>query len=484
MPLSGIKGGQLKFFTKSQIYNLHITSLNILEQIGVVMDDDAALKLMGDSGAEVNYKDRIVKIPQHLVLEALGKIPRNITLYGRNSRNDVTLTRDMLYNGSANNAIAVLDFNGERRPAKFKDLEDFTRLQDALENIHIMSTPITAFSDVPPKGVYKKCYEGVVRNTEKHVINQADGAKEVRDEARMAAAVMDAELEEVGKKPIFSVIADLAPPLKYPKTIVEIIMECAKYRIPILLESDPYAGGTAPITTAGILLQQNAEILAGITLAELTKPGTPIIYTCAPMILDMRLGVASLGAPERGVYHVAAAQLCRYYGIPLCGVAGTTDSKIVDVQAGYEKAISYLMAALSGVNIITSHTGTLESVLTISYEQSVIDDEIYGMVFRILRGGDISDESLHEAFEVIGKVGPLGSHYLSQEHTRRYFSLEEWLPKVSDRNKWDAWVKKGMKSALKLAREKAEKILKEHRPEPLPRDTLEEITRIAEEPMS
>ncbi|MEM3109211.1 MAG: trimethylamine methyltransferase family protein, partial [Candidatus Bathyarchaeia archaeon] len=332
-------------------------------------------------------------------------------------------------------------------------------------------------------GVYKRCYEGVVKNTEKHVINQADGAKEVRDEARMAAAIMDIELEEVGRRPIFSVIADLAPPLKFPRTIIEVIMECAKYRIPILLESDPYAGGTAPITTAGIILQQNAEILAGITLTELAKPNTPIIYTCAPMVLDMRLGVASLGAPERGVYHVATAQLCRYYGVPLCGVAGTTDSKVVDVQAGYEKAISYLMAALSGVNIITSHTGTLESVLTISYEQSVIDNEIYGMVFRILRGGDISDDSLYEAFKVIGKVGPLGSHYLSQEHTRKYFPVEEWLPTVSDRNKWDAWVRKGKKTALKMAREKAKKILKEHRPEPLPRETLEEIARIAEEPI-
>jgi trimethylamine--corrinoid protein Co-methyltransferase len=484
MPLSGVRGGQLKFFTKNQIYNLHLTSLNVLAQIGVMFDDDAALKLMEEAGAEVNYRDRIVRIPQYLVSEALNKVPKNITLYGRNSRNDIILTEDMVYNGSANNAIAVLDFDGERRPATFKDLEDFTRLQDALENIHIMSTPITSFSDIPSEGVYKRCYEGVVRNTEKHVINQADGAKEVRDEARMAAAIMDVELEEIGRRPIFSMIADLAPPLKFPKKIVEVITECAKLKIPILLETDPYAGGTAPITTAGIILQQNAEILAGITLAELTNPGTPIIYTCAPMILDMRLGVASLGAPERGVYHVATAQLCRYYGIPLCGVAGTTDSKMPDVQAGYEKALSYLMAALSGVNIITSHTGTLESVLTISYEQSVIDNEIYGMVFRILRGGDISDESLYEAFEVIRKVGPLGSHYLSQEHTRKYFTIEEWLPTVSDRSKWDAWVKKGRKDAVKLARERAEEILKRHMPEPLPKETLEKIARIVREPIS
>lgn len=483
MPLLGIKGGQLKFFTKEQIYGIHFISLSILEKVGVIMDDENALSFMKKAGAEVDHKTHLVKIPQYLVSEALRKTPRNIRLYGRNSTNDVILSENMIYNGSANNAIAILEFNGNRRPATFKDLEDFTRLQDALENIHIMSTPITKFADLPLNGIYKKSYEGVLKNTEKHVINQASGKKEVIDEAKMAAAVMDVELDDVGKKPIFSVIADMASPLKYPKEVLEVIIECAKLKIPILIESDPLAGGTAPITAAGLLSQQNAEILAGITLAQLVNPGAPIIYTASPAVLDMRTGSPSLGAPERGIYTIASAQLARYYRIPSCTVMGTTDSKIVDVQAGYEKAISFLISALSGWNIITSHTGMLESCLTVSYEQSVIDNEIYGMVFRILKSSEISEKTLFDAFEVIKSVGPFGSNYLSQKHTREYFFTEIWLPTISERNRWEAWMKKGKQSALELARDKAKKILREHKPEPLSKETLEKIAKIAKEPI-
>jgi len=477
-----VEGGQVTFFTKDQINSIHVVSLNVLEKIGVLMDDENVLNLMDKAGADVDYKTKIVKIPQHLVSESLQKTPKSVKLYGRNS-NEIVLSKNNVYNGSGNNAVAILDFDGNKRPATFKDLEDFTRLQDALDNVHIMSTPITKFADFPLRGIYKKSYEGVVKNTEKHVINQADGKKEVFDEVRMAATIMDIDLGDVGKKPIFSMIADMASPLKYPKRVLEVIIESAKFKIPILMESDPHAGGTAPITASGLLVQQNAEILAGITLVQLINPGTPVIYTNAPTVLDMRTGLASLGAPERGIYVTASAQLANYYNIPFCTVMGTTDSKIVDVQAGYEKAISFLIAALAGSNIITAHTGMLENCLTISYEQSVIDNEIYGMVFRLLQSSEISEKTLLEAFEVIKNVGPLGSNYLGQKHTREYFNTEIWLPAISERNKWETWIKKGRKSALELAREEAKRILREHHPEPLPRETLEEISEIVKEPI-
>jgi trimethylamine--corrinoid protein Co-methyltransferase len=276
-------------------------------------------------------------------------------------------------------------------------------------------------------------------------------------------------------------IADLATPLKFPKATIDVLTESAKYHIPILLESDPSAGGTAPVTASGLITQQNAEILAGITLAQLVRPNTQIIYTNAPHIMDMKTASASLGAPECGIFYVATAQLCRYYGIPLAGVAGTTDSKLPDLQAGYEKAVSYMMAALAGYNIISAHTGMLETNLTVSYAQSVIDNEIYGMVSRILRGSEISDKSLLEAFQLIKRVGPLGTHYLSQDHTRRNFLIEEWQPTVSDRNRWEVWVQKGRKGALELANEKAKEILHQHKIEPLAKETLEKIDRIARE---
>ncbi|MBS7658987.1 MAG: trimethylamine methyltransferase family protein [Candidatus Bathyarchaeia archaeon] len=473
---------RLTLFTKNQIYSIHLASLNVLEEIGILMDDETVLNFMEKMGANVNYKTKIVKIPHELVLEALKKTPKSIKLYGRNL-NEITLSKNDVYNGSGNNAVAVLDFDGNRRPATFKDLEDFTRLQDGLDNVHIMSTPITRFLDFPLRGIYKKSYEGVVKNTEKHVINQADGKKELLDEIRMASVILDIDIEDIGKKPIFSIIADMASPLKYPKHVLEVIVESAKFKIPILIESDPHAGGTAPITASGLLIQQNAEILAGITLTQLINPRTPVIYTTAPTVLDMKTGLVSLGAPERSIYVTASAQLANYYNIPFCTVMGTTDSKIVDIQSGYEKAISFLIAALAGSNIITAHTGMLESCLTISYEQSIIDNEIYGMVFRILKSSEVSEKTLLESLEVIKNVGPLGSNYLGQKHTREYFNKEIWLPIVSERNKWETWIKKGKRSTLELAKEKAKKILEDHHPEPLPKETIEKIIEIVKEPI-
>ena len=235
MPLTGFKGGQLEFFSKDQIYNIHVTSLNILENIGVMMVDEDALKLLGSAGAEVDYKRSIVKIPQYLVLEALAKTPQNITLYGRKSAYDLVLSEKMVYNGPGINAVSMIDFDGVKRLATFKDLEDSTRLQDALENVHFMAAPLTRFKDVSGPGTYKRIYEAVVRNTEKHVISQADSPKELKDELRIAAAVMDMDLEDLGKRPILSFVADMAPPLRYPKTTIGVIRECAKYHIPITL---------------------------------------------------------------------------------------------------------------------------------------------------------------------------------------------------------------------------------------------------------
>jgi trimethylamine--corrinoid protein Co-methyltransferase len=139
------------------------------------------------------------------------------------------------------------------------------------------------------------------------------------------------------------------------------------------------------------------------------------------------------------------------------------------------------MGALAGYNLIYAQTGMLESCLTVSYEQSVIDNEIAGMVFRILRGSEISERTLTEAYDLIKSVAPLGTHYLNKEHTRKNFLKEDWQPTISDRYKWDVWVKRGRKGALELAREKAKLILQEHRIEPLPQEILTKINQIAKE---
>jgi len=475
--MAGFKGGQLELFTKDQVYDFHLATLKVLEEIGIAVHDENAAKILVQAGAHLDEKTRVVKFPQHLVNEAIQEAPKSVTLDARDSKWDLDLWRKIVYSGSGSCAVNVLDFDGTRRKATLKDLEDLTRLQDALENVHFIS-PIVLPQDLPPNGIYKRSLEAILKNTEKHVMSQAENPQDVRDQVEMAVAVVGSS-DEVRRRPLLSFNVCFVSPLKFSKANTEVLVECAKQSVPAFIESDPQSGATAPVTVVGAMVQQNAEILGAVTLAEVVNPGTPVVYTHAPTIMDMRVAEVSEGAPERGLFHAITAQVARYYGIPACCVAGLTDSKIVDVQAGYEKAFQFAIAALCGYNLVYSITGMLESCLTASYEQSVIDDEIYSMIFRMMRGAEISDKTLTEAVDVIRKVGPLGSHYLAQEHTRRNLLNEHWIPKVSNRQRWEVWTRGGSKGAREAAQERARKILAEHHPAPLGNEALNTIAKIA-----
>ena len=478
--MAGSKGGQLELFSNDQIYDFHLATVKVLEEIGIAIRDENASRILRDAGASVDERTHVVKIPQYVVEDAIRKVPKSVTLGARNPKWDLNLWRKTVYSGSGSCAVNVLDFDGKRRRALVRDLEDLTRLQDALENVNFIS-PIVLPQDLPPTGLYKRSLEAILRNTEKHVMSQAESPQDVRDQMDMAVAVAGSR-DELRRRPLLSFNVCFVSPLKFSKTNTEVLVECAKQGIPAFIESDPQSGATAPVTIVGAMVQQNAEPVGAATLAQLVNPGTPVVYTHAPTIMDMRVAEISEGAPERGLFHTITAQVARHYGIPACCVAGLTDSKTVDVQAGYEKAFHFAIAALCGYNLVYSTTGMLESCLTASYEQSVIDDEIYGMIFRFMRGAEISDRTLTEAVEVIRRVGPLGSHYLAQEHTRKNLLSEHWIPKVSNRQRWGVWTRGGSKGAREAAQERAMKILAEHHPTSLRDDVTKTIAEIASRP--
>jgi len=477
----GANGGQLELLSKNQLYEIHMASLDVLEKVGMFFESSEVLKLLEDAGAYVDYKTKIAKIPRYLVEEAVRKAPKSIMLCGRNPKYDVRLEGKRVYIAGASGGVYVLDFDRKRRPGTLKDLEKITRLEDYLENVHVVPTAIVP-QDVPKLGLYTKAYEIIVENTEKHAFHEAENMNDLKTQLKMAATVVGGE-DELRKRPIISYINCLVSPLKANKRFLEILTGCAKFGVPVSIETDPQMGGLSPVTLIGTMIQINAEVLGGITLAQLINPGTPVIYAHAATTMGLQaksIGACE-GAPERGLLHVATAQLTRYYGIPSCCVAPTTDSKSIDVQNGYEKALTFLMTALAGINLIHSGIGMIDSCITVSYEQFVTDNELAGMVFRIIRGIEIPEGSIEESLDVISKVGPLGSHYLSQKHTKKYLKIEHWIPEVTVRGGWELWMEAGAKNTRELAKEKAEKIIAEHYPEPLPKETKEEIKRIIKE---
>jgi len=247
--------------------------------------------------------------------------------------------------------------------------------------------------------------------------------------------------------------------------VTTLLLEICRQRMPVVLSSAPMAGSTAPITLAGMLVQLNAEQLAGLTLTQLLNPGCPVLIGPIPATVNLRSGRYLGGSIELGLCNAAITQMAHFYQLPIYNSAGMTESKLPDIQAGIEKAQSVIQVALAGSNFIHHAAGMLEDMSTIAYEQFVIDNDVLGMAMRAVRGIEVNNETL--ALDVIDQVGP-GNHYLMEEHTLRYMRTELFAPsEVINRQSRHDWEADGAKDARSRAKEIALRILKEHEPTPI-----------------
>lgn len=472
MPIRGLKGGQYKVLSDEQIHDIHIATLEVLEEVGVRVEHKSALEIFRDNGCDVDFKERIVRIPEHILNKALSTCPSRFTLYGRRPEFDVKVDTQSVYTIGGSSALYVLGLDGKRRPATLKDLEDLTRLQDALENLHIMHA-IVIPQDIPQDGFDRILFAAVMKNTSRNYYSQSNGAQGIMDQVEMASVILGSK-EEVSKKPIFTIVICMTSPLTQANIRVEELIECAKSGIPIYVEVDAQPGATTPITLAGTLVEQNANVLCGITLAQLIRPGLPCIYAIASGIMDMSTGNYSGGAPETTLLHAATAQVAHYYNLPFQGGTGI-DATIPDAQAGYERALQVLGCSLAGTNFVHLSIGMMEQMLLASYEQCVIDNEILGATFKIVEGIELNRDTL--AIDVIKEVGP-GGNYLTHEHTLKYLRKVRWFPRITNREKWNTWESRGAKDMRERAKEEVQRILKEHNPRHLTGKQIAEIDRI------
>lgn len=474
MAIRHLSGGQYKVLNDGELHDIHLAVLEVLEEVGVKVEYAPALELMEDCGCKVDFANKIVKIPEHILKKYLSTAPSAFTLYGKTPEFDVKVDTKSIYTIGGSSALFVSDLDGQHRAATKKDLADLTRLQDALENLHIMHA-IVVPQDIEQEGFDRILFSTVMKNTSRNYYSQGNGAQSIRDQVEMASVILGG-VEQVRQKPIFTIVVCLTSPLIQIKIRVEELMEAAKFNIPLYIEADAQAGATTPVTLAGTLVEQTANVLCGIALAQMVNPGTPCIYSIASGIMDMSTGNYSGGSPEATLLHAASAQVAHYYNLPFQGGTGI-DATISDAQAGYERALQVLACALSGTNFIHLSVGMMEQMLLANYEQCVIDNEILGAAFHITRGIEVNRDTL--AVDVIKEIGP-GGHYLYHDHTLRYFADVSWFPKITNRKKWDAWMDDGGKDMRQRANEMARKILREHNPQHLPKDVAQEIDKMAE----
>ncbi|MCK8827276.1 trimethylamine methyltransferase family protein [Natroniella acetigena] len=449
------QGGLLKFLDQNQMDLIHQKTLDILEEVGVRVENKKALELFDEKGAEVDFDEEIVKLPNSMVEDAIDTAPSKVILYGREEDNHIELGGTNVYIGTGGTAVNVLDIDtGERRKATSQDVANTAKLVQDLDNIDFFVIPVFP-DDAGKEGADEARFFNALRNTTKHImggIYTAEGQKKVID----AAVKIAGSEEELKEKPFISFIANIMSPLTMERDYTEYFRYAVERGVPVLGPPAPIAGATSPITLPGTIAQTNAEALFMVIFSQLIEPGAKTLYSVVPTTMDMKSSDFRFSSIEMGMMNAACAQMAQYYDLPIYNTAGVSDSKVPDIQAGYEKMSNILMAALSGANYIHDAAGLLNTGMSVAYEQYVIDNQMLGMAKRVLRGLEFSEERL--AYDDIKEVGP-GGNFLTASSTMKYMRTEFFDDQLYDDRDWDDWSKDGAPDARERAKDIAREIL-------------------------
>jgi len=471
-----------ELLSRDEIHAIHVAAMEILERIGIVIQHDGALRTLKKAGATIDKK-KIVKIPEYLVREGLKKTPSRVLLKARNSKYDILIGDGNSYFTNGFGAHYTIDLEtGQRRLSTLRDLEEFTLLSDYFPTVDYIKPNIIP-QDLPKNILEQTMTLAEFKSAEKHCSVISLTSEGFRDVVEMSTILAGGEEAFLKNPSIIDAGFNNVPPLKYSEGIIEMILECAKYRIPFDISTGALASGSGPVTLAGTIVQGIAENHAIVVLTQLVGPGTPIMWGSCATILDQRYGTAAYGSPENGLIHAAFVQMAHYYGIPYYGAAGVVDSKVPDAQAAYENAINALIATLAGADVVHDGVyGILEAGVTACYEQFAISNEICNAIKRIARGIRINKETI--ALEIIEKVDH-EKNYLTDldalKFTKKHLIEEHWQPVITDRSSRSEWERKGAKDIVQRAREKVKEILATHKVEPLEKDIEQKMMEIIKE---
>jgi trimethylamine--corrinoid protein Co-methyltransferase len=453
---------------------LHNATLEILEKIGVEMQDPQGRDLLLEAGAWES--DGRIKIPERLVDEAISAAPSRIPMYDRLGNLTMPLELGKTFFGSGSDTTFTMDVtNGERRFAKAQDAEDIARLCDRLDNLDFVMS-MASPSDVPPNDLYIHSFVGMIRGSVKPIVYTAKDRNDMEDIYRIAVAVAGGE-DALREKPFLLHYAEPISPLLIPEESLQKIIFCAEKGIPACYPPSPNTGGGGPITLVGAVALGNAECLVGLIITQLIRSGTPYLYGMNTAAMDMKSTIVSYGSPEWSLGMAAWTDLAHYYNLPVWGYGGATDSKVVDAQAGLEATFSIMNAFLTRCTLVHD-VGYIEYGSTSSMEMLVIADEIIRMTRFLMDGLTINETTL--ALDAIARAKP-GAGFLADDHTLENWRWAQWAPEVIDRQRYDTWVEGGSKDMLRRANELARKILKEHEVQTLPEDAEATISEVLSE---
>lgn len=465
--------GVVKLLNEDELYRIHTATLDVLENIGVRFHCASALRVFREAGFRIDEDDTVF-FPPDAVEQSIRTVPPSFTRFPLDPTRHppLRLGDGNVHFGTGSTTAYVLDLDGNHRKGTERDIANFARLSDAMEYLEIGNGMVWA-QDVPSSVFHARYVEVLAPNNGK-VMPAGDGLdqKTTEDIIRLAGIILGG-VEEIGKKKTFTMSALPQRALTWSEEAT-VLIEAAKVRLPSEVFPMPLAGSMHPVTLTGSIVQGNAEALSGLVLSQIVNPGCPVIYVAWPGMMDMSALTNVFGCPEQALMCAAFAQLARYYTMPSNIIVGQTDAKIPDQQAGYEKMMGMLLAALAGADEIALVGGLINAGISANYEQVIIDDEIAGYVQRILKGIDVTEDRL--AIDVIREVGH-GGNFLEHEHTLEFFREEQHFARLSNRTARQVWVESGSHDVRDRAMEQARQIIQNHRTDHLPESVMQELER-------
>ncbi|MEM6375136.1 MAG: trimethylamine methyltransferase family protein [Pseudomonadota bacterium] len=457
---AGMRGGHLNPLSPEQVQRIHETALDALEQIGLADAPPSGVEALTGAGAVLGEDGRI-RFPRALVEDMLAKANRKITLPSRDGRNDLVLEDNRVHYGTAGAAVHMVDPEGRSyRESTLQDLYDAARICDQLANIHFVQRPMVARDIVDNLEMDLNTVYACSAGTTKHIGTSFSEPAHVAPALEMLYMIAGGE-EAFRARPFMSNSnCFVVPPMKFATESCEVMEACIRGGMPVLLLSAGMAGATAPSTIAGAIVQATAECLAGLVYVNAIAPGHPAIFGTWPFGLDLRTGAMSIGSGEQALLSAGCAQMHRFYDLPGGAAGGASDSKLPDMQAGWEQMCSNVMAGLSGLNMVYEAAGMHASLLGFCHESLILGDDLIGQALRCVRGIEVDDETL--ALEQIREVcigGP--GHYLGTSQTLARMQSDHVYPTFGDRSSPKEWAENGKPDLIEKARQRKDAILSE-----------------------
>lgn len=456
-----------------EVKGIHETAVKILEELGIYIGSEKCLDLLKSLGCKVDFKKLKVRIPEDVINDSLKNTKSEYELYNRDGNYHVTYGGNNILLTSGAAAIRIREVNGKYRNASLEDLGKLTKLHDSYDILDIVHTAVDAI-EVKQEIMRAQMAASVFKNTSKSAWFVASTPEAVKCIYDMAIAIRGSK-DNLDSKPFFRIGSAPDSVLGFQKNEIELLMKCAELGIPSGCEHYPIMGLTAPLSVSGALAINTANYLAGHVVKTTIDPDNQNIFPVMAGSFNMRNGEIITSAPEIWQYYIAGIKLGQFYGIPT-SVLVSSDSKDVDLQAVYQKTIAYMVSASAGVNNIFGATNELDSMNLASYEQAVIDLDIFSSLERFLTRLPIQDTV--SDFELIKESLENKMFFLDSPHTLLNYKKYIWDSEIFIRDNFMKWKTDGMKKVLDLAHERVKKILSEHEPKKLTNETIKEIDNI------